>query len=373
MPPAGFAAAGERSVEDVARQRGIDPDLLIRPWRLGAQPREWLSRQAVGRPGPERLRVAFHQLLAAAGRGIRYEADATGTADEVFASGRANRLGFAFLFVGLARELGIEAGFYRVPRRGGYERRGDLIHISEHVTAGYEAEGQSRRIEFTLGSDVNYGRATAISDLTALTLFYSNRGAEALRDGDARRAVRWLEVAVRLDETEASAWTNLGVARRRLGDLPAAEAAYRRAIELDRGHLAAYVNLARLLELRGLTDGAREIVRLLDQDDNRNPYAYLELGDASLAEGRQDDARRYYRRAVRLGRGDAEPRAAMGLLELATGEAGKARRWLRRARRIDHLDERTLQLEQRLTEHSPSPGTAAAAAGREPSEREVES
>ena len=355
------------------RRRGLDPDELIWPWRAGANLREWVSRQAVGRRPAERLEVAFHQLLAAGGRALEYQADVTATADEVFASGRANCLGLALLFVGVARELGVESSFFRVDEVQSYRREGDLIYVSEHITAGYRAEGKAHLVEFTLSPEVDYGRAYEISDLTAMALFYSNRGAEALRSGDAGEAVRWLEVAVRLDESEASAWTNLGVARRRLGELDRAETVYRRAIDIDPEHLAAYLNLSSVLRLRGEQDAAREIVRLLDRAGNRNPYAYLALGDASLEEDRIDDAKRYYRRAVRLGRGDAEPRAAMGLWALRGGDEVKARRWLRRARRIDALDERTLRLEKRLTESFPRPGPAAVVPDPEQSEREVES
>jgi Flp pilus assembly protein TadD len=371
--PLAAAPPDRAALEAVVREHGLDPDLLIWPWELGPNLRDWLSRQAVGRRPAERLQVAFHQLLAAGGRGLEYDADVTGTADEVFASGRANCLGFTLLFVGMARQLEVDAGFFRIDRAQSYRREGDLIYISEHITAGYEADGEQRLVEFTQAPELDYRRALEIADLSAMALFYSNRGAEALRDGKAGEAVRWLEVAVRLDEAEASAWTNLGVARRRLGELEAAETVYRRAIDLDPGHLAAYMNLSGVLRLRGESDAAREIVRLLDRGDNRNPYAYLVLGDASLDEGRLDEAKRYYRRAVRLGRHDAEPRAAMGLWALSNGDESNARRWLRRARRIDELEKRTVRLERRLTQHFPPQGAAAAVAGPEQSEREVES
>lgn len=368
--PAG--AAPDRSViAEQVGQRGLDPDLLIWPWELGARLRGWLARQAVGRPPAERLQVAFHQLLEPGGRGLEYDPAVTGTADEVFASGRANCLGFTLLFVGIARQLGVEAGFFRADRGESYRREGDLIVISEHITAGYTAGGEERVVEFTLTPEVDYRRASRISDLTAWALFYSNRGAEALREGDPGEAVRWLEVAVRLDPQEASAWTNLGVARRRLGELAAAETVYRRAIEVDPDHLPAYLNLSGVLRLRGDGDASQEIVGLLDRGSQRNPYAYLVLGDASLEEGRLEDAARYYRRAVRLGRDKAEPRAAMGLWALSRGDERRARRWLRRARRLDASEQRTVRLEKML--RPTTPGAAAAVAGPKPSEREVES
>jgi Flp pilus assembly protein TadD len=363
------SAADRELLEEAVRARGLVPEQLIWPWKLGSQVRDWVSRQAVGRRPADRLQVAFDQLLATGGRGLEYDSTVTGTADEVFASSRANCLGFTLLFVGIARELEVEAGFFRIGEVESYRREGDLIYVSEHITAGYEADGEARLVEFSLGSDVDYRRAIEISDLTAMALFYSNRGAEALQRGEPGEAVRWLEVAVRLDEQEVSAWTNLGVARRRLGELEAAEAIYRRAIDLDPAHIAAYMNLSGILRLRGEKDTAREIVWLLDRADNRNPYAYLVLGDASLEEGRLEEARRYYRRAVRLGRRQAEPLAAMGLWALSNDDPDAARRWLRRARRIDRLEERTMRLERRLAQHSSSSGKAAAIADPVQSER----
>ncbi len=362
-------AVADTPPAELARQaveRGLDPDGLIWAWQLSPEARSWLDRQAVGRRPEERLRVAFHQLVSESGRGLRYDPTVTGTAAEVFASGRANCLGFSLLFVGLARELGVDATFLRIDEVRRFSREGDLILISEHVTAGYESGGEARLVEFTLGPAVDYNNARPMSDLAALGLFYSNRGAEALRGGDAAEAERWLEVAVRLDPEAAAAWTNLGVARRRLGQLERAEQAYRRALGADADHLAAYMNLVTVRRLQGEDRAAVEILRLLDRSDNRNPFTYLALGDTSLEEGRLDDARRFFRRALRLAGRQAEPRAAMGQLALSRGDLSAAMRWLRRARKIDEEDARTRRLEERINELVAAEAAAGAAAGEGP-------
>ncbi len=371
--PATATTLPRGELEQAVRQLGLTPEEMIWPWELSPQIRDWLAGIAVGRDPVERLQVVFHHLLDESGRALEYDLATTGTAAEVFASGRANCLGFTLLFVGLAREIGVEARFLRVEGVENYRREGDLIFVSEHITAGYDVGSSTRVVEFTLGPQVDYRSARAVSDLSVLALFYSNRGAEALRDEDAAAAVRWLEVAVRLDGTEAAAWTNLGVARRRLGGIDGAEQAYRRAIESDPEHVPAYMNLVGVLKMRGERDAVREILQLLDRRRNRNPYAYLAMGDFSLGQGRPDEARRFYRRAVRLSRGKAEPLAAMGQWALSRGDTEAARRWLRRARRIDESDARTKRLEQSLVRLQSPPDSPAEAGDPEQLEREVQS
>ena len=203
-------------------------------------------------------------------------------------------------------------------------------------------------LEFSLGPSLEGLGNRRLSDLTALAMYYSNRGAQALLEGSVEAAVPWLETAVRLDPDWTGGWLNLGVARRRAGKPLAAERAYRAAIDADPRNYQAFHNLAALLRLRGEGQSASEILRLLDRRENRDPFIYLSLGDDSLESGRLEEARRYYRRALWLAPEDSEPRAAMGLLALAEGHPKRARRWLDRALRDGDGTTRTLRLAERL-------------------------
>ncbi|MEE8278231.1 MAG: tetratricopeptide repeat protein [Thermoanaerobaculia bacterium] len=333
------------------RRQGLSPDEIVFPAVLSEEMKAWL-KERVRRDGPPPvvLDQVLQALLDSKDLQLQYESGYTATAEEAFVSGRANCLAFTQLFVSMTRELGLPTYYVNVVQIERYRREGDLVVVSGHVTAAYGAGSERRILEFGAVYQPDYRKVRRISDLNALARYYSNRGAERLRDGAAEEALEWSRTAVALDPTLADAWVNLGVARRRSGDLAGAEAAYRQAVEVDADHLPAFHNLSLLLRLRGETDAAQQILRLLDRRDNHNPFIYLDLGDSSAKAGRLNEARRFYRRALRLGGDLAEPRAAQGLWALQRGDEARARKWLRRARAIDPDDARTLELARRLAE-----------------------
>jgi Flp pilus assembly protein TadD len=287
---------------------------------------------------------------------LRYEAGSTGTAREAFETRRANCLAFTSLFVGLARELGLPVFYLNVEDVERFEKEGDLIVISGHVSAGYDIGGGKVKIlDFSPAPRPSYRRVQPVSDLRGVALFYSNRGAESLRAGRSGEAVAWLRQAVAIDPEFAGAWVNLGVALRREGDAAGAEAAYRKALEIDPQTSSAYTNLASMLRTRGRDGEAEALLALATNLDHRNPFSYVALGDLSLAQGRLEEAQRFYRQALRRHRDDAEIYAALGLVALAAGDTGEARKWLRRAEARDRDNERVRLLGGRLAGPPPAP------------------
>ncbi|MDX1503068.1 MAG: hypothetical protein R3325_11980 [Thermoanaerobaculia bacterium] len=331
------AAAGsrvaEQELEQAVRARGLDPAEIVFPGRLTEEMRAWAHRQVEGVPGEERrLGVLLNALLDRDGKGLQYAVHANGTAEEVFATGRANCLAFTNLFVAMGREIGADVYYLQIRRRPSFDQEGDLVVVWEHVTAGYGPPNRRLALEFDIGPPVESAQSEELSDLTALAMYYSNRGAGELLAGSAEKAREWLDVAVRLDPAWSQAWLNLGVARRRSGDLAGAEEAYREAIEADARNYQAYHNLVGLLRLQGEGVAAREVLRLLDRRDNRDPFIYLSLGDESLAARRLREAERYYQRAHRLAPTEGETRAALGLLAFHQGRPRRALRWWERSR-----------------------------------------
>jgi tetratricopeptide (TPR) repeat protein len=335
--------------EAALRDRGIDPSQLELPDHLNEEMRDWAATQID--PGSPPI-VQLQQLLEALGDpaklGLVYAEGYTGTAEETFESGKANCLSFTQLFVALSRELGLSTYYMNIPEVQRFRRRGDLVVVSGHVTAGYGQLGDRHVLEFGVVSPENLGRARPISDLEALARYYANRSAELLQEGDTSAALAMARLALDLEPELADGWGNLGVALRRSGDLDAAEKAYEAAIDVDPDHFVAYHNLSLLYRLRGERDAAGKLLAQLDRRDNHNPFIYLELGDAALEAGWLDEAERFYRRAQRLADDLAEPRAALGLWAFTQGDFDKARRWLRRAQKLDPMEPRTRDLEERL-------------------------
>lgn len=337
-------------------ERGLPLDQVTVPFSLTPEMRKWAHEHVPAVGGADlKLDMLLRALLSSDG-GVRlvYESGFTGTAAEVFSSGRANCLAFTHTFVGFAREVGIDAYYMRVDEVNSYFKQGDLIVASGHITAGYGSPGQRKVLDFTEQPVGPYHTLRPISDLTAVALFHSNRGAEILREGKLSEARRWLEVAVRLDPELPDGWVNLGVARRRQGDLDGAEEAYRRALEADPQQAAAYQNLAALVDLRGRSREAKELLALLEQIKSRNPFSYIALGDLNLSEGRLEDAERFYRRALRLDPQQAESYAALGEWAATKGRSRDAYRFFRQAAKLDPANERTRRLAERLGETLPS-------------------
>lgn len=375
--PRGIAAAGAlalftscaaidstgrvRDLDAALRARALNPAAVVVPFAVSDSMRVWARAQVnADAPPKEKLRQLLSALLAKEGMNLEYQSDNTATAEEVFASGRANCLSFTNIFVGLAREIDVPAYFVEVKDLQGFTKEGDLIIVSGHVTAGYGDKSDQTLLDFTLGQAKAYRQVRTISDLTAISMFYSNRGARLLRDGDNPSAERWLATAVALDAGLPGAWVNYGVALRRLGKMDAAQTAYRKALEVDPNALSAYQNLAALLRMEGKESEAMDLLAFVDRRDNKNPWSYLDLGDLNLRHGRVVEAERFYQRAMRLANDDPEPYSAMGLLSLQSGDSTGARKWLRKA---EHQGgpkgTRTEQLAQRLNAAPATPVRSA--------------
>lgn len=338
----GCASVGTTYIEDrehlalVLRSRGLSAEEPILPFELNDDMRRFAHETAPEHlPAVEKLDRLRARLLDQSQMKVKYSWGYTGTAEEVFVHREANCLAFTNLFVGLAREVGVKVFFLAVNNVESYRREGDLVVVSDHVAVGYGDSSTSLSVydfserEAIDASDRRF--VARISDLTAIAMFYSNRGAEALRAGLVEPAVKWVHAAVLIDPDLANGWVNYGVTLRRQGELVQAEDAYRKAIVLDPSLYSAYNNLASLLRQVGREGEAKAYEEELLKGPNQNPYTYLSLGDISLRSGRYDEAERFYRKASTLKGDNAEAYAALGQLAVMQGDLRTARRMLKKA------------------------------------------
>ena len=347
---AGCVATGGFDRSDLARKirdRGLDPERIVIPFEVTPEMREWAAKAAPeGLPLETRLDRLFDAVLL--DLKPSYVAGRTATAPVVFAERQANCLGFTSLLVGLARSVGIPTFYLAIDDIERFSRDGDLVVISNHVSAAFDTGAQTRVLDFSVAPVVSYRDARALDDLAAVGLYYSNLGAEKLRGGDLAGAIELLKTSVALAPDNSGARVNLGVALRRQGDSVGAEAQYRAALEADPQASSAYQNLASLLRQRGEAEEAEELLRIAEQQGTRNPYSFLSLGDLALSRRRLDEARRFYRRALGLYRENAEPYAAMGQWAAARGDLAEAKKWLKKAQAIEPGNDRVQRLDKRL-------------------------
>jgi len=232
-----FLAASAAQGDDAGTGRA--PAAQLDPLAVSPAMRDWVA--GVLESGPvddgstpwaiQKLR-RLHEALTHAGPASVVEiADPTPTAEEAFTSRRADCLGFAMLFVALARERGIAATFALAADVARVDRRAGLWIERAHFTALYagrifEAGGERAQ---------DPERDTAVSDRAAVALFLSNRGAQALIAGEAGAAVELFYRAVRSDPSLPWVWRNLGVALGRAGDAEGAVLAHAMALRLNPG------------------------------------------------------------------------------------------------------------------------------------------
>lgn len=341
---------GSPELEKDLRARGLDPRTIVIPFEITEEMKAWAHQQVPdSTPATQRLEQLLAALVDPQRLNLVYEAGHTATAREAFESHKANCLAFTSLFVGMARELGLPAFFLDVDDVEKFEKDGDLMVVSGHVSGGYDTGGGKVKIlDFTPATQPGYRHVRPLTDVRAIALYYSNRGAEMIRSARGDEAMPWLRKAVEIDPELGGAWVNLGVGLRRAGDVARAEAAYRKALEVNPGAAAAYTNLASLLRVRGRDAEAGELLSLAARADGRNPFSYIALGDLSLAHGRLAEARTFYQKALRLDREDAGVYAALGLVALAGGDSREAVRWLRKGESRDRQNERVKQLGSKL-------------------------
>ncbi len=352
---AGAAAAAKartevRPLDRELRARGLDPHAVTLPFELTEPMRRWAHEIAPQRLGArQKLERLVAGLLDSDQLDLEYAWGHTGTAVEVFERHQANCLAFTNLFLGMAREVGVPVFFLAVEDVASYRKTDDLVVISDHVAVGYRRGWELTVYDFSeQPTEKELEGLRRISDVTAIAMFHSNRGAEALQAGRVAESVGWLETAVALDPGMANAWVNLGVGRRRAGDVAGAEQAYKQALEIDPRIYSAYQNLTSLLHHAGRRDEARSYERVLRRAPTRNPYTFLALGDISFRGGRLDEARRFYRRAAHLSDGAAESYAALGEVAAQAGDLRTARKMLRKSRKLDLENQRAARLERRI-------------------------
>jgi Flp pilus assembly protein TadD len=345
----GLALSQRERIRIQIAERGLNPADVVLPFEVNDQMRTWVrERVKTGGEPTQRLEQLLQALLHRDGVELSYQRGYTATATEVWETHKANCLSFTHLYVGLAREIGLPVYYLRVSDLQSFEKDGDLVVASEHVTAAHGPPTHRHVLDFSDRPVKDYRQTEPISDLRAVALHYSNLGAHRIRDDRTDEAIELLETAIRLDPELADGWINLGVAMRRVGDLATAEAYFRRALELDPSATSGYTNLASVLQRQGRDAEAARVLALTDRFRSRNPFSYLALGDLALREGRLDEAERYFRRAQRLDPESAETLAALGQWALAAGRRHAAQRWLRKAEQVDPAEPRVADLARSL-------------------------
>ena len=235
---------------------------------------EFLDTHVSRRAGdPVKLRQLSDAVFNKQVFGLEYD-EATRTAAETFRNRRGNCLSFTFMFVVLARGVGLQANFQEVEIPPAWTFFEDTYILNRHINIHVElGRLPAKVVDFDIADFRADYDMRIIPDERALAHFFNNLGAEHMQRGEMAAAFQaFREAIVEHDSNFAPAWDSLGTLYGRLDLSYHAEAAFLHALEIDRLDLTAMNNLTALYDRRGEPKLAERYRKKVKEHREHNPY-----------------------------------------------------------------------------------------------------
>lgn len=339
----------EEILQDV-RSR-VSPETIERfsvPFEIDDEIRAF-AHQAVERTTSDRQKAYYlvQAIIDKTSLSISYDWLSNKTAREVFLEGRGNCLAYTNLFIGMAREVGLDAVYVDVVTMEKVSKEGEVIINNGHITGGVWVGPDLMLIDFTRTPEREYGGYVVIDDLEAIANYYNNQGflygyfAETIDDGDTRVDPLELEMAMyemslAIDPNLTRARNNLGVALKRRGRIDEAIEQYKLAIERDPDFAEAHSNLGSAYYSIGrVEDAMREFEIAAKKGGGSNAYFHHHLGVLRFQQGDYEDAVKRFKKALSA-KGDlADSRYFLGECYLKLGKTEEAVKEFERTLEID--------------------------------------
>ena len=199
----------------------------------------------------------------------------TKDANETFVSRSGNCLSFVNLFVGIARRQRLNPFYVEVEDYQRWNYSEGVVISRGHIVAGINVDGELSTFDFLPYRPKGYRDFDPIDDITAMSHFYNNLGAEALLDQDIVAAKENLEIAYALAADFEKAINNLSVVYLRSGETQEALDLLERGLDLHPASVPLLSNQARALQELGQLDRATEIFDQIEEVNQTNPYFYI--------------------------------------------------------------------------------------------------
>ncbi len=329
-----------RVPEDVAQK-------VVVPYDINDEIRE-LARKSTDslRTDSEKTRAIVNAIIGRTGMSISYDWLSNKTAQQVFYEGRGNCLAYSNLFIGMAREVGLEAVYVDVMTIERISKEAEVIVNNGHITAGIRQGPELVMIDFTRTPEREYMGAKVIDDFEAIANYYNNQGflygyyAETAGDmgEEFDPAVAELEMyrmALDVRPNFGRARNNLGVALRRRGKVEDAIAQYKMALEEDPKFAEARSNLGAAYYSQGRVEDAIQEFESAARTGGSNAYYYHHLGVIQYQQGHYEEALRQFKKAISRDGSLADSRYYLGETYLKLGDREKAIEAYRKTLEID--------------------------------------
>ncbi|MBD1583619.1 tetratricopeptide repeat protein [Pseudoalteromonas sp. S16_S37] len=244
---------------------------------------------------------------------LAYQSNANLTATQAYYNLNANCLSLSILAYSLAEHLGFKGQFQRVHIPEYWDQSQGYSLLTGHVNLVVSETNRNvdnshilytRPNSIVIDFDPNSRRqafsTSKISKKRILSMFYSNKGAMAIVDGDYDTAYSYFRAAVTADPDHSGAWGNLGIVYRLAGFHQQAEQAYQQALALNPDNNNVLGNLAILYKLTDREHEGDSILARLDEKRRNNPYYLIVKGNEAINDNQYEQALSYFRKAKKL-------------------------------------------------------------------------
>lgn len=309
---------------------------VVVPYDINDEIRQLAIESVEGmRTDSDKTRAIVHAIISRTGMSISYDWLSNKTAQQVFYEGKGNCLAYTNLFVGMAREVGIDAVYVDVKTVERISKEAEVIVNNGHITAGVRYGPELRMIDFTRTPEREYFGAKVIDDFEAIANYYNNQGflygyfAETAGDlGDNfdpdAAELEMYEMALDVSPNFGRARNNLGVALRRRGRVDEAIAQYELALLSDPKFAEARSNLGAAYYSQGLVDKAVKQFEAAAKIGGSNAYYYHHMGVIAFQQHDYREALKQFKKAVSRDGSLADSRYYLGEVYAKLGNVKKA-------------------------------------------------
>ncbi|AZQ84425.1 tetratricopeptide repeat protein [Colwellia sp. Arc7-635] len=284
---------------------------------------------------------------------LAYSAGANVIAAEAFRNKAANCLSLTIMAYAIAKEANLNVAFQSVNIPEYWVRNGEVNMLTGHINLSVFTQKSPQKNVFMSRSNIEIDfdpfinkksfPKSSIKKHTVLAMFYNNKGANAMINGDYIKGYAYLKAALKVDPKFSSAWGNLGILYRFKGYQHSAIKSYRYAIGLNRHNLTAMSNLSLLLFAQGDYQEAKRLDQIIMRNRSLNPYYYSLLAQEQFYQGDYKIAIKHYRKAIKLNANVPEFYFGLAKIYYRLDNLSKAKTYLKKAIKKNRSPQREAQ------------------------------
>lgn len=299
----------------------------------------------------DRMETLVRTIFDHSDLNLLYKGNANTTASETFHNRAANCLSMSIMTYAMAKEAGLNVKFQDIQIPEYWTRRDGVSLLNGHINLQIYPRPEPNRLTLVArGLQVDFDPQQSrdhfpkriVERNTVLSMFYNNKGADALLKREYSLAYAYFRAAVLQDPHFDSPWVNLGFLYRLNAHYELAEAAYLQAIAIDIENLTAWENLARLYEIVDRNDESQDILARVHRLREDNPFYHFILGEQAFDMGLFEEALVFYRKALRLDRNRHEIYFGLAKTYFELGDPNQSQIYMEKAvKRSQTFQQRT--------------------------------